>query len=213
VAVRGALTAVLFDLDNTLVDRDGARDRVIRAWLGEEALSWVRPLDDGGRSDRRAFCQAVVARAPELGDADAFWERFRLGVADAVEPDPEVVRAVELLQGHFRLGVVTNGGPAQRTKLARAGLAGLLPRVWVSSEVGADKPDPRVFRAALDGLGVEPHEALFVGDDLVRDIEGARAVGMQAVWVGGDRARGYPTLASVSALPHQLGILSSSPSP
>jgi putative hydrolase of the HAD superfamily len=207
------LRAILFDLDNTLLDRDAARDRVIREWLGEEALSWVRPLDDGGRSDRQAFCEAVVARAPGLGDARTFWERFRVGVADAVLPDPEVLHTLELLRPHYPLGVVTNGGETQRTKLERAGLAALLPRVWVSSEVGADKPDPRVFLAALDGLGVRPDEALFVGDDLERDIRGALAVGMQALWLRGDRARGYPTLAALPALPHHLGILSSSPSP
>jgi putative hydrolase of the HAD superfamily len=206
VAVGSPLSTLLFDLDNTLVDRDGARDRVIREWLGEEALSWVRPLDEGGRSDRSAFCEAVVARAPELGDPRTFWEQFRWGVAEAVRPDPEVIDTLERLRPRFRLGVVTNGGATQRIKLERAGLGSLLPHVWVSAEVGADKPDPRVFRAALEGLGVRPDEALFVGDDLDRDVLGA-------LGVGGDPARGYPTLARLSALPHHLGILSSKPSP
>lgn len=210
------IQALLLDLDGTLVDRDAALDRVVTRWLGEEALPVVRALDQSGRSDRRAFCQALAAHFPSLGPPETLWYRLLAEIAEAIEPDPAVTAALEALLPHFLIGVVTNGGPQQRRKLERAGLSGLLPQVWVSSEVGADKPHPRIFQAALQGLGVAAEQALFVGDDLQRDIEGALALGMAAVWVGGDPALGHPTIARFSALPgwlHQRGILSSSPSP
>ena len=58
-----------------------------------------------------------------------------------------------------------------------------------SSEVGVRKPDPRIFRRALDALGVEPENALFVGDRLYEDVLGAARAGMrtvQALWFRAD---------------------------
>jgi putative hydrolase of the HAD superfamily len=77
--------------------------------------------------------------------------------------------------------------------LGRMGLAERLDVAVFSSEVGRRKPDPLIFRTALDRLGVEPDQALFVGDSLEADIAGAAALGMQtvqAVWFRADKAEG-----------------------
>jgi FMN phosphatase YigB (HAD superfamily) len=55
--------------------------------------------------------------------------------------------------------------------------------VLISQEVGITKPDPRIFRMALEGVPGQPHEAVMIGDSPDRDIAGARAVGMHALWV------------------------------
>jgi len=73
------------------------------------------------------------------------------------------------------------------------GLAERLDVAVFSSEVGRRKPDPLIFRTALDRLGVEPGNALFVGDSLEADIAGAAGFGMrtvQAVWFRADPADG-----------------------
>ena len=49
--------------------------------------------------------------------------------------------------------------------------------------MGAEKPDPAIFRAALDGLGATPEETMFIGDSLRRDREGARRMGMRFIWI------------------------------
>lgn len=97
---------------------------------------------------------------------------------------PEVNAALRELQSHFRLAVVTNGAPdLQREKLEGAGLAPYFAIVTVSGEVGVGKPDPRIFAHTLTHLGMPPAEAVMVGNDLTRDIEGARKAGITGIWV------------------------------
>jgi len=52
-----------------------------------------------------------------------------------------------------------------------------------SAQVGCAKPDPRIFRHALDALGLGPADATFVGDSLSRDMAGARTLGMRHIWL------------------------------
>ncbi len=76
-----------------------------------------------------------------------------------------------------------------RNDLERMGLAERLDLAVFSSEVGKRKPHPSIFEAALGGLGVQPSEAVFVGDSLYHDVDGARALGMttvQALWFRAD---------------------------
>ncbi len=87
------------------------------------------------------------------------------------------------LRERYRIGIVSNFyGNLQ----AVCDEAGLTPSIGVaidSTLVGCKKPDPRIFRAALDSLGASPEEAVFVGDSLRRDMAGARAMGMRHVWL------------------------------
>ena len=86
--------------------------------------------------------------------------------------------------------IVTNGGSrTQRPKLEQLGLTELFKpeNILVSGELGVWKPDAELFRLAAKRAGCHPRECLFVGDDPVRDIEGAAAVGMQTCWVRMER--------------------------
>ena len=92
----------------------------------------------------------------------------------------------------LKLGVVSNAfdpGWLLHRDLADAGVAERIDFAVFSSEVGRRKPDPLIFQTALDALGVEPAETLFVGDRLEQDIGGASQLGMktvQAVWFFAD---------------------------
>jgi phosphoserine phosphatase len=109
------------------------------------------------------------------------WRRARWEEQTVYPGAPELLRE---LRGRFRLGVVTNGASDfQRTKLERTGLAEEFDAVVVSSDVGAGKPDPAVFHAALDALGVDAGDAVMIGNDRARDVEGAQAAGIRALWV------------------------------
>lgn len=77
--------------------------------------------------------------------------------------------------------VVSNSNGSVRTILAGLGLTRHLDFVLDSSEVGVEKPDPSIFRLALERAGVAPAEAIYVGDIYSVDILGARAAGMEAV--------------------------------
>jgi putative hydrolase of the HAD superfamily len=99
---------------------------------------------------------------------------------------------------------VTNGASClQREKLAASGLSAAFDAVVVSAELGIGKPDGSVFRRALSALGCESAGATMVGDSLARDIDGARAAGLGAVWInraGEPRPADRPDLVEITTL-------------
>lgn len=106
-----------------------------------------------------------------------------------VEIAPDVVagvkEALEALHGRYPLGVVSDvavsSGGALREILAGHGLAGYFDAFVFSDEAGRSKPDPRVFRMAAEGLGVEVSQLVHIGDRDHNDVKGAQAVGARAV--------------------------------
>jgi putative hydrolase of the HAD superfamily len=81
------------------------------------------------------------------------------------------------------IAVVTNNVTAEQAeKVRHCAFETLVDWLVTSEDVGASKPEPKIFEAALDRLGVEPGEAVMVGDAWGTDIAGARAAGIRAVW-------------------------------
>ncbi|MCE8026042.1 HAD family hydrolase [Billgrantia aerodenitrificans] len=110
--------------------------------------------------------------------AEAAMERF-MELRHRVEPHPEVEPLLAGLSRHYRLASITNGNVAvQRLALGRH-----FPVAIAAGEMFAPKPDPRPFLAALGRLGVTPARAMHVGDSWREDVEPARRLGMQAVWI------------------------------
>jgi putative hydrolase of the HAD superfamily len=104
---------------------------------------------------------------------------------------------------------VTNGtSDLQRRKLALTGLAEHFDVVVASCDIGVGKPDPAIFAAALDALGVAPSEAVMVGNDRERDIAGAAAAGIRGLWIqhgpAGDGGRA--DLHDLRQLPELAGL-------
>ena len=109
-----------------------------------------------------------------------------------VRPDEEVNGFLARLnERQVPWGIVTNGSPSQHGKCRAAGLDRLAPFIIVSEEAGYRKPDPRIFRDALEATGLaNPEQVMFVGDNPLADIDGAKRFGMKAAWVR--RSRSYP---------------------
>jgi len=87
------------------------------------------------------------------------------------------------LAGRYRLGIVSNFYGNLESVCRETGLSRHLSAVVDSAVVGAEKPDPRIFVAALEALGAAAHETVFIGDSLARDMTGARGVGMAHIWL------------------------------
>ena len=107
----------------------------------------------------------------------------------------------------LRLGVVSNSDGRVDAALRAAGLRDCFEVVVDSALFGAEKPDPAIFRAALDALGVAPEEALYVGDLYEVDVLGARAAGIDAILLLPETASapdGVRRVASLGALADQL---------
>jgi putative hydrolase of the HAD superfamily len=99
------------------------------------------------------------------------------------------------------VAVVSNWDVSLGAVLDRLGVS--VDAVVASAAVGAAKPDPAIFAAALDRLGVAPADAVHVGDSLEHDVAGARASGLRAVLLRRDGGRGpadVPVIASLAEL-------------
>jgi putative hydrolase of the HAD superfamily len=133
-------------------------------------------------------CEHLEAPAPSRFAAAELYQRFAHGASWEVYPEvPEVLAA---LRGRgLRLAVIANWDPRLLPLLGELGLAPFFDAVVTSAEVGAEKPDRRIFLAALERLGVEPAAALHVGDRQLEDVEGAMAAGMRGLRVDRRGAR------------------------
>ena len=148
----------------------------------------IRQAINGPReNDDKDWWREVVEKvlreiAPALTelDRDNFFEIAYEHFAEAGvwEIYPEVAGVLQELQPHFQLAVISNFDGRLRMILEHLGISKFFSRVFVSSEVGADKPDPEIFRRALKFMKLEPNEALHVGDDLERDWEAATMAGL-----------------------------------
>ncbi|WP_274650161.1 YjjG family noncanonical pyrimidine nucleotidase [Paenibacillus humicola] len=193
---------VLFDLDNTLLDYDRSeRDAMRRATLQHELYAeeeeWLAfrnvfaPINFTywmERVERKLLIGDVLELSfgdtfDRLGGdrrlaravADTYWQLFSR-TCHLLDGAPELLAG---LQGSYRLGAVSNGiGEAQRSRLETGGLDRYFEQLFISDEVGFYKPQPEIFGHALRMLGVERHEALFVGDSLQDDYAGAAGAGI-----------------------------------
>jgi FMN hydrolase / 5-amino-6-(5-phospho-D-ribitylamino)uracil phosphatase len=106
--------------------------------------------------------------------------RFLSEAADTFARNRPVLEA---LGRRYRLGIVSNFYGNLEAVCDSAGLAHLFAVMVDSHCVGAEKPDPAIFRAALDALRASPQTTMFVGDTLRRDREGAQRAGIGFVWI------------------------------
>ena len=92
-----------------------------------------------------------------------------------------VVPALERLRESFRLGIVSNASGSVRAAFERIGLARYFEVIVDSGVEGVEKPDPRIFRLALERMGERAERAAYVGDIYHVDVIGARAAGLRPV--------------------------------
>jgi len=198
IAVTAAIDALLFDLDNTLADRDEAFARWAR-WFARERLGVAQPLeieeaasalmllDAGGHTPKDALFRGIKEAYRRLvNDVDSLVNAFRAQLITHLPPlnAGATILLAALDEAHLPWGIVTNGSsPAQRAKIHTLMLADRARSVVISEEIGMRKPDPEMFRLAASHLGVAEREILFVGDNPAADIAGAVSAGMQTAWL------------------------------
>jgi len=173
------LRAVLFDLDNTLVDRNRAfRESVHSRFDNPDVCAELLRRDQGGRGDRAA----LFACWEQQSGGAMNQTRFGQLIAEHLQPDRNLIRALQAHSSTLKLGLITNGGSkTQRQKIRAAGLEEVFPadRVWISAEVGHEKPGATIFLRACQSLGTAPASCLFVGDHEQDDLHGAMNAGLR----------------------------------
>src|SRR5881296_529827 len=165
---------------------DAARlDRAFaKAW---NSMPKRAPIDGPRKNDDKDWWRTLVdfvldQVAPSLSelDRDNFFEIAYEHFAEAGvwELYPEVLDVLEKLQPQFQLAVISNFDGRLRFILEHLGVSKFFANVFISSELGADKPDPEIYGRALKLMNLKPNEVLHVGDDPERDWEGATAAGL-----------------------------------
>ncbi|HEX7517547.1 MAG TPA: HAD-IA family hydrolase [Chthoniobacterales bacterium] len=162
-----------------------ALDRAFAACWNEMP---ARPAIEGPRADddrgwwRELVDQVIDQVAPRTSelDRDAFFEVAYSHFAEAGvwELYPDVIEVLEALRPRFDLAVVSNFDGRLRMILEQLGVSQFFSHMFLSSELGADKPDPLIYHRALKLSGLAPNETLHVGDDPVRDWRGAETAGL-----------------------------------
>ncbi|MER3410665.1 MAG: hypothetical protein C4305_09615 [Thermoleophilia bacterium] len=223
-----SLRAVLFDVDFTLCRPGPELGPAGYERLGRE---YGLVLDPERYRAARAAAIEDLRVHPELEHDEAVWLRFTEDIVRGMGGRGPAVREVarrivrgweearnfevyedvgptlsELRRRGLKLGLVSN---TSRDLGAFVSHHSLDVDAWVSSgALGKVKPSPLIFQAALELLGVEPVEAVMVGDSLRDDVEGARAAGLRAILL--DRAGLFPTacdrIQSLTELPAALGL-------
>jgi putative hydrolase of the HAD superfamily len=192
------IKAILFDLDDTLLDRTTSLAEFVKEQHRRYQLDHVAyetyhrrfmELDRRGYAPKLQLFQALIADFAVPASVEALLADFEQGAWNSCTllPDAAAVLA-ELRSRGYRLGVITNGEDwSQMRKLRVTGLLPLFDLVVISGNEQIKKPDPQIFTRAAERLAVRPNECAFVGDHARNDIYGAGAVGMKTIWYPGDQ--------------------------
>jgi FMN phosphatase YigB (HAD superfamily) len=227
----GSLRACLFDFGGTL-DADGVtwQERFFRIYgkngirpdrevfrrafyTADDALIEKGTLRGAGIRETLARQVDLVLDALGLPDTpstvrDAIVGEFLGDIQRTIERNKPILAR---LKARYRLGVVSNFYGNLEEVCADLGILTFFDCLVDSSLVGAMKPDPLIFRAALDRMSLKPEETLFIGDNVTRDLEGAKALGMPHVWLSGEAHGGpgpcCPGDPVIRSLPEVLSVL------
>lgn len=182
-----SIKAIYFDIGGVLVrtvNRASRNRLAVRLGMTAEALEELVFSGENGRKAQRGeitaeqqwayVCQQINWPPMKWRDLEAkFFAGDRL--------DIELVGYIRSLHGRYKTGVISNALSDVRAAIDNKWhMADAFDAITISAEVGVMKPDARIFQIALQSLGLQPAEAVFV-DDFLHNVEGARAVGMHAI--------------------------------
>jgi putative hydrolase of the HAD superfamily len=219
------IDAVLFDLDDTLLDHSSAQKdaaialariagfaddeaRFLNRWRTHSAEVYPRFLSGeithnemihirmrGSVNENLSTDAAEELFARYMAEYQAQWRLF-----------PDVLPCLEALS-RFKLGIITNGKSSeQRAKIRALNLEERFGQVIVSSEVGIAKPEAAIFLKACADLELAPERALYVGDNKVVDYQAAQAAGLSSVWLN-RKAGSAKNAQEIASLAELLGYI------
>jgi len=214
--------AVLFDLGGTLI-KTAPVPEILKRILEVHGIQ--KPLDELASAQKEAD-NGLSLRDYEA-PSDEFWLKWNLKILRRLNIDqdsrnlaraigekwwdfanlelyPDVLETLNYLRLHgLKTGLVTNGFKSDIDQiLSKVGLTGYFDIAVGVDAVGKPKPNREIFLFALDKIGVDPHEAIFIGDTLKIDYEGAENVGLTAMLIDRDnrvknQVRSIRTLAEI----------------
>ncbi|HEX8326209.1 MAG TPA: HAD family hydrolase [Hymenobacter sp.] len=227
------ITTVLFDLDDTLFDHVATARATLRvsavalpfySGLDFEAFyqRYSELLEDYHARFLAGTCTYEEARrlrfegllepfwpAATAADVAAFAQASQRHYPRLRQPVKGALELLRALKPHYRIGVVTNNRTTEQIeKLEYLGMTPFVDALITSEEVGAAKPNPRIFEAALQRLQAQPEQAVLVGDNWQADVLGASASRIRPVWLNRFGAgRPLPHVTEITGFEPLAGVL------
>ena len=168
---------LFFDVGSTLVDESAAYDHRIREMIAGTEVTYEQfqaKREEYARQNLRGDLEAAAF----FGLAKTPWRH------EDERPYPAAAEVLAALHGRgYHIGVIANQAAGTAERLRAWGLLTHIDLVVASAEEGVAKPDPAIFRIALERAGCEPGEAVMIGDRLDNDVAPAKAVGMRTIWL------------------------------
>ncbi|WP_113929394.1 HAD family hydrolase [Bacillus sp. P14.5] len=220
---------MLFDLDDTLLHRDEAVDNIFTLILencyeevGHSAKIAMRQkfkeYDKScyGNNDKTKVLNSLYANFPpkhRLADQSIqdFWNEY---FPKCFSINHQHINIINTLKNEVKVAIITNGSTQrQKAKIRNTRLNNCFDIVVISEEAGFSKPDKRIFESAIEKLNVKPGDALFVGDDIYKDIGGSQNAGIKGIWFNPHRSKNdtdikpYAEIQSLEELLHLIQIL------
>lgn len=200
------LRFVLFDYGNTLIAfgpaQQAAQAAAMTAVLTQAGLSVdqekltevrkaqiMRPYISGGRENVfEEVCREIVELCgpdPKGHITRKLMAARQQAFVDAVTVDPAVPALLSRLQKNFRLGFLSNYPCSHSivSSLKHLALYDFFESVVVSADVGFAKPHPQAYARLMASMEIDPASAVYVGDNWLADVQGAKRAGMRAVWL------------------------------
>lgn len=207
------IKTILWDIDGTLLDFLKSEDYGIRACLEEigfhgcddallarysqiNRLHW-EALERGELTKRQVLIGRFQRFFQETGidcpDVEAFNASYQKKLGEHFFENERSLELCSRLRGRVKQYAVTNGTvEAQRNKLRYSGLGALMDGVFISDEIGAEKPTRAFFDAVFSVTGTPaPGEAMIVGDSLTSDMRGGNNAGLICCWYNPGRKKNH----------------------
>lgn len=188
--------AVIFDMDNTLIDRRKAFlrlcDYLIETYgteypfevTREELIDYMIEIDANGYGGLQNVIPKLSSVWKLPHSVEEFIEERNRIFGQFTELYPETLEVLEALKKKYKIGMITNGySLVQREKITIAKIGHYFDDIIVSGEEEFEKPEPGIFLKACNNLGVAPEDAVYVGDYYPNDIAGALGANLKPIWI------------------------------
>jgi putative hydrolase of the HAD superfamily len=199
------ITTIIFDMDGTLIRHTWQLSQITETlfaefaddlapvthdeffeqfWSKSEDL-WYMMIDGavaGPTVAKYSYFNTLRSLDKDTNLAELMLTKWNELVLTEAQPFDDTIAVLDTLRKRFKIGILTNGFiTLQRGKIELYELAEHVDFTVVSEEIGYHKPDKRVFEATLKLAEANPSETLYVGDNLIADIQGAREAGLTPV--------------------------------
>lgn len=214
------ITAVVFDLDGTLLNRQlslkqfiaGQYQRFFNDFQPVSLPDYSRrfiTLDNDGYVSKDVVYQQLLQ---EFEITTVTWRQllddYLVSFSDHCIAYPDTTVMLNTLKNHgYLIGLISNGpSDFQRTTLNALGIADSFDFILISEDIGIKKPDPLIFNYFLDNCTLDAHATVYIGDHPVNDVSGAQQVGMNVIWKRNGSALHPPCTDWIDDW-HELGTL------